>query len=349
MVTVSVLLAFAAAAATSPPRVPLPDSVPTAVSRSVPPAADTLDTADAVAPLRRSDLPLTGPFSAERAPFGLRLAGRGRAIGYRVASASVLPGEVLQLAVDGGAVGYVLRPGAGRVRAATDGGWRWEAPVEPGAYAFRVEGPDGRAVHVNVFVLVPASAMRGEHLDGYRIGRYRVTGSRPHPRGFIQARAQDEDILLSPHFTLGQLLCKQPGSPRYALVSAPLVQKLEALLARVAAAGHDVRTLHVMSAYRTPWYNRQIGNTTTLSHHLYGEAADVFVDADGDGHMDDLNGDGRRDIDDARLLFGMVEQVERAERWSPVRVLVGGLKAYRKNQVRGPFVHVDVRGRAARW
>ena len=313
------------------------------------PTPVTPDTVDGVAPLRRDDLPLTGAFAEERAPFPLRLAGRGRLIGYRVAATTVLPGEVLQLVVDGDAEDYALDPGAGRLQAATRTGWRWEAPARPGSYAFRVEDRHGRSVHVNVFVLVPRSAMDGEHLNGYRIGQYRVTASRPHPRGFIEARADDEDILVSPHFTLGQFLCKQPGSPRYALVSVPLVQKLEAVLARVVAAGHDVRTLHVMSAYRTPWYNRQIGNTTTLSHHLYGEAADIFVDADRDGYMDDLNGDGIRDVEDARVLFGMVEQVERTERWSPVRVLVGGLKAYRKNRVRGPFVHVDVRGRAARW
>jgi len=41
--------------------------------------------------------------------------------------------------------------------------------------------------------------------------------------------------------------------------------------------------------------------------------------------------------------------VERAERSGLPRIVLGGLKAYRRNQVRGPFVHVDVRGRAARW
>jgi hypothetical protein len=301
-----------------------------------------------VEPMRRGDLPLAGPFSEERAPFALRLAGRNRLVAYRVASVSVMPGEVLELAVEGWPGGYRLYPGEGRMQT-TVVGWRWQAPDRPGSYAFRVESAAGTAVHVNAFVLVPRSVMRGQSLNGYRIGSYRVTSSRPHPPGFIQARVQDEDILLSPHFTLGQFLCKQPGSARYALVSVPLVVKLEAVLARVVAAGHDARTLQVMSGYRTPWYNQEIGNTTTLSHHLYGEAADIFVDADGDGYMDDLNGDGRRDVADAQVLFGLVEEVERMERSGPVRVLAGGLKAYRRNPVRGPFVHVDVRGRAARW
>lgn len=302
-----------------------------------------------VEPMRSGDLSLAGPFSQERAPFALRLAGRDRLVASRVASVSVMPGEVLELAVEGWPGGYTLRPGGGRVQSTTVVGWRWQAPSRPGNYAFRVESGFGSAIHVNVFVLVPRSEMRGQSLNGYRIGGYRVTESRPSPPGFIEVRAQDEDILLSPHFTLGQFVCKQPGSPRYALVSVPLIVKLERLLARVAAAGHDVRTLHVMSAYRTPWYNRHIGNTTTMSYHLYGEAADIFVDADGDGYMDDLNRDGRRDVADARLLFGLIEEIEWEERSGPVQVATGGLKAYRRNQVRGPFVHLDVRGRAARW
>lgn len=319
------------------------------------PEAGTAPASGAVAdsslsPVRRGDLPLAGPFSAMRAPFGLRLAGRNRVIAYRVAAVTALPGEVLELAVDGGRDGHTLRYAAGRIEADSPAGWRWRAPAGPGAVALRVEGPAG-AMDLNVFVMVPRSAIRDGHLNGYRIGAYRTSPASPAPRGFIEARRADEDVLVSPHFTLGQFLCKQPGSPRYAVISVPLIQKLEAVLARVVEAGHPAPTLHVMSAYRTPWYNRAIGNTTTLSRHLYGEAADIFVDADGDGHMDDLNGDGRRDVADAQYLFRLVEEVERAERAerSQPRIIPGGMKAYRRNSVRGPFLHVDVRGRAARW
>lgn len=313
-----------------------------------PAAPSVVEDSAAVSPMRRADLSLAGPFSAERAPFELRLPGRGRVLGYRVAAVAVAPDEVLELAVAGDRTAYTLRAGAGRVVGTTPSGWRWAAPSSPGSYAFRVEGPAGW-IHINVFVLVPRSAMKGEYLNGYRIGAYKVTASQPHPRGFVEVGEDDEDLLVSPHFTVGQLLCKQPGSPRYIVLSVPLIAKLEAILGRVVERGYDARTLHLMSAYRTPWYNRSIGNTTTLSRHLYGEAADIFVDVDEDGYMDDLNGDGRRDVADARVLFGLVEAVEQAGRSALPRILVGGMKAYRKNQVRGPFLHVDVRGRAARW
>jgi hypothetical protein len=70
----------------------------------------------------------------------------------------------------------------------------------------------------------------------------------------------------------------------------------------------------------------------------------VWVDNNDDGYMDDLNGDGRRDIADVRLMLRAVERVE-----ARYPELVGGAGLYRANNVRGPFIHIDVRGRAARW
>src|SRR5262249_43427996 len=83
-----------------------------------------------------------------------------------------------------------------------------------------------------------------------------------------------------------------------------------------------------------------------LSRHLFGAGADVFVDANHDGRMDDLNGDGVVDQRDAAVLYALADALDRApsEDWT-----VGGASAYRATDAHGPFVHVDVRGRAARW
>jgi hypothetical protein len=45
-------------------------------------------------------------------------------------------------------------------------------------------------------------------------------------------------------------------------------------------------------------------------------------------------------------LFGLADQLDRAPRedWS-----VGGASAYPATGAHGPFVHLDVRERAARW
>ena len=105
------------------------------------------------------------------------------------------------------------------------------------------------------------------------------------------------------------------------------------------------RMVHVMSGYRTPFYNRAIGNVQ-YSRHVYGDAADIFVDASPrDELMDDLNRDGTVDLRDAKVLHEIVEGLDGGDAGG----LVGGLAAYDATTAHGPFVHMDLRGYRARW
>jgi hypothetical protein len=102
----------------------------------------------------------------------------------------------------------------------------------------------------------------------------------------------------------------------------------------------------MLSGFRSPLHNaalREMG-AAAESRHMYGEAADFIIDADGDGRMDDLNGDWHVDAADARVVGNAVERVERQH-----PELAGGLGLYAAMGPSGPFVHVDVRGRTARW
>jgi len=101
---------------------------------------------------------------------------------------------------------------------------------------------------------------------------------------------------VSPHFKLGQFLCKQPGGfPKYLVLDEILVLKLELILEELNRRGHAADTLHIMSGYRTPYYNKAIGNVD-YRRHLWGKAADIFIDAaPADDMMDDLNRDGAVD------------------------------------------------------
>jgi len=65
----------------------------------------------------------------------------------------------------------------------------------------------------------------------------------------------------------------------------------EHLLQRVREIGYASESFHVMSSFRTPSSNRAIGNVA-YSRHVWGDAAHIFIDADEDGVMDDLNRDG---------------------------------------------------------
>lgn len=297
--------------------------------------------------LRPRRAPERRRFTDARAPFHLRLA--GERVAHRLATAVTVPGGRVRIRVPGGLADVRLRHQTGAVEAEGEDAWRWTAPVKPGIYAARVERAGGAAIDLTLVVAHPASHVEGGTLHGYRIGSYvpeplrGLDAYRP-PTAFVEVRSEDRDVLVSPHFTLGQFLCKQPGEPRFIAFSGPLVHKLEAILAAVNAQGPEAATLEVMSGFRTPAYNRAIGNTTVYSRHLWGDAADIFVDRDADGEMDDLNGDGRSTVADARKLSALVERVEGSHGLRP-----GGMGVYRRNAVHGPFVHVDARGYRARW
>lgn len=229
--------------------------------------------------------------------------------------------------------------------------WRWRAPQRPGLYVLTLRNrATGGTMRLNVFVktpLEPTQAMLG----GYDIGRYQPLPrdgdpAYARPGGLVRVTPEIVHAQVSPHFELGDFLCHQQPDhwPKYVLVRPRLVAKLEAVRSALREGGVPVQRLTVMSGYRTPWYNADIGNDTVYSRHLYGGAADVFVDTDDDGEMDDLNADGTVDIDDARWLADLVESVT-AERSG----LAGGLSAYAANGYHGPFVHLDVRGVAVRW
>lgn len=263
----------------------------------------------------------------------------------RVRSLVVLPGERVTLEVVGSDSGlsYLAHSQAGLLIPVSPGRWNWTAPREPGLYPIQLVARDtGDSVSLRAFVAVPFDRLEDEHLNGYRIGRY---PSKP-PAGFVEVTKENEDVFVSPHFRLKQFLCKQPaGSRKYVVLNERLLLALEYVLERVNAAGHRATTFHVMSGYRTPAYNRSLANVGN-SQHQWGAAADIFIDENGDGRMDDLTGDGRSDIRDAELLYRLIDD---AAARTEGQGLIGGLGKYPPTAAHGPFVHVDVRDRKARW
>jgi hypothetical protein len=262
-----------------------------------------------------------------------------------------MPGErVTFTASPSGRYEVVLPTGE---RLASSATWTWRAPSAPGLYPTRVSSASaGAAMTINAFVMVPSSALEGEWMHGYRIGRYPLVAYRgldiyTPPRGFVEVTEDLAATPVSPHFTLGQFLCKQDsGWPRYLVLRERLLLKLEVLLGKVNQAGHRCDGFTVMSGYRTPYYNHLIGNVA-YSRHLWGGAADIFIDADPlDGVMDDLNHDGVTDLRDARVLYDIADRLSGAPWYAP---FVGGLGAYRTTANHGPFIHVDARGFRARW
>ncbi|HJR16891.1 MAG TPA: D-Ala-D-Ala carboxypeptidase family metallohydrolase [Gemmatimonadales bacterium] len=265
----------------------------------------------------------------------------------------VMPGEQvpLEAVLTDSTARYTARAAAGRIARLGANRWRWTAPEKKGLYPVWVrDSASGETVTLNAFVLVPMPT--AATIGGFMVGRYE---SRPlrgnptyaRPTGFVEVTEENRGTLVAPHFTIGQFVSKQSGGyPKYLVLRERLLLKLEMLLEEVRSAGMTATTFRVMSGYRTPFYNRSIGNETRYSRHVYGDAADIYVDDDADGVMDDLDGDGKTTLDDARALGGVIESLSGKSWYQPFE---GGLGLYKANRAHGPFVHVDVRGHPARW
>ena len=203
--------------------------------------------------------------------------------------------------------------------------------------------------------LLPFSEKKGASIGAYRLGfwpaergRLRAVAYR-NPDGFIEVTSENQNTPVSEHFRLRDFLTKDQFStwPKYLVLREELIDKLELVIAELQREGIPVRRMTVMSGFRTPQYNQRgvgRGGRAQDSRHQYGDAADVFVDNDGDGWMDDLNRDGRVDHRDAQLILAAAERVERRH-----PDLAGGVGVYRATRAHGPFAHVDVRGHRARW
>lgn len=261
----------------------------------------------------------------------------------------VLPNTTFRLATN--------RP----VDVAFDGAWLAEGPTD-----FKVTAPAAlgeTALHLtdvttttkftlNVLVMHSIDRLEGEYLDEYRIGAYPVRPLNNNlnylpPIGFVQVTRDNHKIHVSPSFTLGQFASKQATRfPKYLTLRPELLLKLERIKATVERVTGQPQSIVIMSGYRTPYYNRAIGNVR-YSRHVYGDAADIYLDSrPQNGIMDDLNGDGRTTKADARWLFELIDNMQAS---GELEGFVGGLGLYGSTHAHGPFVHVDVRGYRARW
>ena len=210
--------------------------------------------------------------------------------------------------------------------------------------------------------LQPFSTKRSGRIGLYYIGRWpgekgkrsvRSKKGSPaayaNPPGFIEVTPENEDTYVSEHFRLRDFLTHDQANvwPKYLVLQLNMVDKLELVLTDLAEHGVDVSGVRVMSGFRTPQYNKSGGDPSGragLSRHMYGDAADIFIDNNGDGVMDDLNHDGRISIGDAKVIEAAVDRVEAAH-----PELIGGAGLYTAAPGHGPFIHIDTRGYRARW
>ena len=256
--------------------------------------------------------------------------------------------------------------------------WTRVEPREPSS------GAQAQTIyHRRTFRFLPplsSIVLSGGRIEGYEIGlypdpadptlqeRFKIE-SRWHelhperyrmPEGFYKVDAENRDLRISPHLSLGQFAIDYPwgslGMPQYIALDMNLVNKLEDLIELMEIeGGYEITTLTPIYGFRPPSFNLgsiESNPDTNLkvpfSMHQYGRALDFIIDEDGDLVMDDLNGDGVHDMHDAAEIMHYVNILDRKyraqERWG----MVGGAGLYDRHDFgarpQTSYVHVDTRG-----
>jgi uncharacterized protein YcbK (DUF882 family) len=199
----------------------------------------------------------------------------------------------------------------------------------------------------------PWTLKLGSHVRGYHVGYWPGELSRSlkqgeQPQGFIEVTRENVDTPVSTHFRLRDFVThdQQWVWPKYVVLREDLLDKLELVLDALQSFGVSTHHVVVLSGFRTPQYNaRGVGEgMARASRHQFGDAADIIIDANRDGRMDDLDMDGRVTFADVQVIDRAVQRIERQ-----FPELVGGLGLYHEMGPSGPFAHIDVRGTRARW
>ncbi len=220
------------------------------------------------------------------------------------------------------------------------------APLTPGFYELAVTraGVVQRIAEPRLAVLVPFELKLGSTLNGYQIGRYPAEWARDEqaerPAGFAEVRETDLDLQLTRHIKVRDFVTHDAQTvwPRYVAVDPRVLDKIELVMRELARRRGEERMdfdVEVHSGFRTPMHNAGVEGSARDSRHLYGDAADVAIDADGDGKLT---------IFDAYRVEQAVDWVERLH-----PDLAGGLGVYSSRRFSTPYCHIDARGERKRW
>jgi hypothetical protein len=262
--------------------------------------------------------------AASKAP-AAPAADKGAGLSGKVFARFVLPQDWISLA---------SLPGAQMASSSLQGG---QTPSNETVFTMRSFGQKVRAL-----------------LNGYKLGYWPEEKGRvrseayKNPDGFIEVTPDNEDTRVSEHFRLRDFVSHGQDQvwPKYVVLREPLLDKLELVIEDLNNHGVNAEGMRIRSGFRTPAHNYAVRGEGSArdSRHQFGDAADVFIDTDGNGKMSDLNGDGRVSFADVKLILDAVERVE-----ARYPELVGGTGLYAYSGPSGPFAHIDVRGTRARW
>jgi uncharacterized protein YcbK (DUF882 family) len=218
------------------------------------------------------------------------------------------------------------------------------APAKPGFYRLALMRGVEREIlpEPTLAVIVPFNQKFAGSLNGYRIGTYIAErfGHADHerPDGFVEVRPEMLDLQVTKHLKLADFVTHDDQGdvwPKYVALNPRLLDKLELVFADLGGSVRPDLAVDVHSGFRSPSHNARVPRAASDSRHQYGDAADIAVDADGDGRIT---------MTDELLVMLAVERVEDKH-----PDLVGGLGMYVSRRYASPYVHIDARGKRSRW
>ena len=218
------------------------------------------------------------------------------------------------------------------------------APQRAGFYRLAlVRGTERQVLpEPTLAVLVPFERRIGGTLNGYLIGTYIADrfghASHEHPDGFVEVQQGMLDLPVTKHLKLADFVThdnQRDVWPKYVALNPRLLDKLELVFSDLGVGVRPEVAVDVHSGFRSPSHNARVPRAASDSRHQYGDAADITVDADGDGRIT---------MTDELLVMLAVERVE--DRHPD---LVGGLGMYTSRRYASPYVHIDARGKRSRW
>ena len=295
------------------------------------------------------DANATPSVNARRPParsFNSGSFGHSGAVRIRVA----LPNESIRLPIDfGGSTAGMDAQWIGFDGKANEPAMPWpvggalRAPSRPGAFWLVVSRADiaDTIADLALFVEHPMPNKMATGINGYHMGRWPKASDGVVPRGFIEVPQRLSDFPLTPHLRMSDFVVHdaQDDFPKYLHVRESLLDKIELVVAEIAqmrGRNPSVVKLNVASGFRSPAHNGELSGSAQDSRHMFGDAADIAIDANNDGRLTEI---------DARLVAAAAEIVERKH-----PDLVGGVGLYITTEGAGwPYVHIDTRGKRARW
>ncbi len=302
--------------------------------------------AAAVATMSRiGDAAIRDPGPPERL-FAHDAFGHSRAVRVRI----VLPNEPVNLPIEfGGSTALMQAQWIGFDGKGNEPEMPWpengtlRAPARPGAFWLVLSRGAVADTVADLALLVehPMPNARATGINGYHLGRWPRTSDAMVPRGFIEVTERTSDFPLSPHLRMSDFIVHdgQASFPKYLHVRGALLDKIELTvneIAQMRGVSPAAVKLHVVSGFRSPSHNGGLSGAASDSRHMYGDAADIGIDANNDGRLTEI---------DARIVAAAAEMVERK-----YPDLIGGIGLYIDSDGGGwPYVHIDVRGHRARW